>query len=93
MFVNVVDMVQQGVELSEQPHIVVSTPGRLADHLRTGTNFSLTIVSSVIQDSAIEEHIMTRKEHDDVCTRTEMRRKAYYKAIEGVQWCMTQRYH
>ena len=48
MFVNVIDMVQQGVELSEQPHIVVSTPGRLADHLRTGTNFSLTKIRYLV---------------------------------------------
>ena len=48
MFVNVIDMVQQDVELSEQPHIVVSTPGRLADHLRTGTNFSLTKIRYLV---------------------------------------------
>ena len=41
-------MIQQGVELSRQPHIVVSTPGRLADHLRTGTNFSLSKIRYLV---------------------------------------------
>ena len=34
-------MVQQGIELADKPHVVIATPGRLADHIETGTNFSL----------------------------------------------------
>jgi Lhr-like helicase len=34
-------MVEEGKALADKPHIVISTPGRLADHLNTGTNFSL----------------------------------------------------
>ena len=34
-------MVQQGIELAERPHVVIATPGRLADHISSGTNFSL----------------------------------------------------
>jgi len=34
-------MVEEGRALADKPHIVISTPGRLADHINTGTNFSL----------------------------------------------------
>jgi len=34
-------MVEEGKALADRPHIVISTPGRLADHINTGTNFSL----------------------------------------------------
>ena len=34
-------MVEEGKALADKPHIVISTPGRLADHINTGTNFSL----------------------------------------------------
>jgi len=36
-----IDMVEEGKALADKPHIVISTPGRLADHINTGTNFSL----------------------------------------------------
>jgi len=36
-----IDMVEEGKALADRPHIVISTPGRLADHINTGTNFSL----------------------------------------------------
>ena len=39
--VTVSDMVEQGHELSKKPHVVIATPGRLADHLDSGTDFSL----------------------------------------------------
>ena len=29
-------MVQQALDLSKRPHVVISTPGRLADHIRSG---------------------------------------------------------
>ncbi|XP_071434291.1 probable ATP-dependent RNA helicase DDX49 isoform X2 [Pithys albifrons albifrons] len=35
------DMVAQALELARKPHVVVATPGRLADHLRSSTTFSL----------------------------------------------------
>lgn len=34
-------MVQQGKDLAKKPHIVVSTPGRLADHIDSSDNFNL----------------------------------------------------
>ena len=41
-------MMQQGLELSEKPHIVVSTPGRLADHIDSGTNFTLKRIQFLV---------------------------------------------
>lgn len=35
------DKVNQGAELSRTPHIVVATPGRLADILETSPEFTL----------------------------------------------------
>ena len=49
-------MVKQGVELSSKPHIVVSTPGRLADHIKTGTNFSLSRLHYLVCKRWHESH-------------------------------------
>lgn len=46
------DMVAQALELSAQPHVVVSTPGRLADHLRSSDTVSLSRVRFLILDEA-----------------------------------------
>ncbi|NXK70491.1 DDX49 helicase, partial [Sylvietta virens] len=35
------DMVAQALALARRPHVVVATPGRLADHLRSSSTFSL----------------------------------------------------
>ncbi|NWV40071.1 DDX49 helicase, partial [Grantiella picta] len=35
------DMLAQALELSRKPHVVIATPGRLADHLRSSSTFSL----------------------------------------------------
>lgn len=35
------DMVTQALELSRKPHVVIATPGRLADHLRSSSTFSI----------------------------------------------------
>ena len=44
------DMVQQGLDLASKPHIVISTPGRLADHLESCNTFSLARVKFVVMD-------------------------------------------
>eukprot|EP00316_Scyphosphaera_apsteinii_P004306 CAMPEP_0119349990 /NCGR_PEP_ID=MMETSP1333-20130426/109831_1 /TAXON_ID=418940 /ORGANISM="Scyphosphaera apsteinii, Strain RCC1455" /LENGTH=512 /DNA_ID=CAMNT_0007362597 /DNA_START=170 /DNA_END=1708 /DNA_ORIENTATION=- len=36
-----VDMMQQALELAQRPHVVVGTPGRLADHMQSGTTGSV----------------------------------------------------
>ena len=46
------DMVTQGQELSKRPHIVVSTPGRLADHLDSCNTFSLKKIRFLVLDEA-----------------------------------------
>ena len=35
MYNYVADMVEQAVQLQNRPHVVIATPGRLADHIRT----------------------------------------------------------
>ncbi|CAH0560804.1 unnamed protein product [Brassicogethes aeneus] len=47
-----VDMVEQGKELSRRPHIVVSTPGRLADHLESCNTFNLGKIRFLVLDEA-----------------------------------------
>lgn len=42
-----VDMIEQGRELADRPHIVVATPGRLADHI-SSTNFSLSRIRFLV---------------------------------------------
>jgi len=44
-------MVEEGKALADKPHIVISTPGRLADHINTGTNFSLKKLRFVVGET------------------------------------------
>ena len=46
------DMVVQGQELAKHPHIVVATPGRLADHLESCDTFSLKRIKFLVLDEA-----------------------------------------
>uniref|UniRef100_A0A8B9J5A0 Probable ATP-dependent RNA helicase DDX49 n=1 Tax=Astyanax mexicanus TaxID=7994 RepID=A0A8B9J5A0_ASTMX len=46
------DMVAQGLELSKKPHIVVATPGRLADHIRSSDTFNMKRIKFLILDEA-----------------------------------------
>ncbi|GFG36911.1 hypothetical protein Cfor_12461 [Coptotermes formosanus] len=46
------DMVQQGQELSKKPHIVIATPGRLADHLESCNTFSMKKIKFLVLDEA-----------------------------------------
>ncbi|XP_068591040.1 probable ATP-dependent RNA helicase DDX49 [Cebidichthys violaceus] len=46
------DMVSQAMELSNQPHVVVATPGRLADHIRSSNTFSMSKIQFLILDEA-----------------------------------------
>ena len=32
------DMMAQALELGNRPHIIIATPGRIVDHLRSSTN-------------------------------------------------------
>lgn len=46
------DMVTQALELTNQPHVVVATPGRLADHIRSSNTFSMKKIQFLILDEA-----------------------------------------
>uniref|UniRef100_A0A8C3JHB2 Probable ATP-dependent RNA helicase DDX49 n=1 Tax=Calidris pygmaea TaxID=425635 RepID=A0A8C3JHB2_9CHAR len=46
------DMVEQALELSRKPHVVIATPGRLADHLRSSNTFSLKKIKFLVLDEA-----------------------------------------
>ncbi|XP_071389777.1 probable ATP-dependent RNA helicase DDX49 isoform X2 [Centroberyx affinis] len=46
------DMVSQALELSRKPHVVVATPGRLADHIRSSDTFSMSNIQFLIMDEA-----------------------------------------
>lgn len=43
------DMVTQALELSNQPHVVVATPGRLADHIRSSNTFSMAKIQFLVR--------------------------------------------
>ncbi|XP_034611324.1 probable ATP-dependent RNA helicase DDX49 [Trachemys scripta elegans] len=45
-------MVAQALELSRKPHVVIATPGRLADHLRSSNTFSLRKIKFLVLDEA-----------------------------------------
>ncbi len=48
-----VDMMHQALELAERPHIVIATPGRLADHLRSsGTAVTMRKTRFLVIDEA-----------------------------------------
>ncbi|XP_046626525.1 probable ATP-dependent RNA helicase DDX49 [Neodiprion virginianus] len=46
------DMMIQGKELAKHPHIVVATPGRLADHLESCDTFTLKRIKFLVLDEA-----------------------------------------
>jgi ATP-dependent RNA helicase DDX47/RRP3 len=46
------DMMQQAISLAKKPHIIVATPGRLADHLANTKGFNLKYVKYLIFDEA-----------------------------------------
>jgi ATP-dependent RNA helicase DDX49/DBP8 len=42
-------MMIQNSALTESPHIVIATPGRLADHIESGTDFSLNKIKFLVK--------------------------------------------
>jgi len=46
------DMVAQGRELTDRPHIVIGTPGRIAGHINAGTSVSLDRIQFLVLDEA-----------------------------------------
>jgi len=60
------DMVEEGKALADKPHIVISTPGRLADHIDTGTNFSLKKLRFLVGDQSVCLGIYSCKETSSI---------------------------
>lgn len=46
------DMLPQSLQLEANPHVLVATPGRLADHIRSGTRLHLDHVQFLVLDEA-----------------------------------------
>nr|PVC51225.1 ATP-dependent RNA helicase [Theileria orientalis] len=46
------DMVTQALQLSKKPHIIVGSPGRVADHLQNTKGFSLETIKFLVLDEA-----------------------------------------
>ncbi|XP_063770606.1 probable ATP-dependent RNA helicase DDX49 isoform X2 [Pseudophryne corroboree] len=46
------DMIAQALELSKKPHVVIATPGRLADHIRSSNTFSMKKIRFLVLDEA-----------------------------------------
>ncbi len=46
------DMVMQGKDLASMPHVVIATPGRLADHLVSCDTFTLKKIKYLVLDEA-----------------------------------------
>ncbi len=42
------DMMVQNSSLTQSPHIVIATPGRLADHIESGTEFFLNKIKFLV---------------------------------------------
>jgi ATP-dependent RNA helicase DDX49/DBP8 len=42
-------MMIQNSSLTESPHIVIATPGRLADHIESGTEFFLNKIKFLVR--------------------------------------------
>ena len=46
------DTIRQSQDLDRRPHVVVATPGRLADHIRNNSTLSLARVKYLVLDEA-----------------------------------------
>ncbi len=46
------EMTEQAQQLANKPHILIATPGRLADHIESGTDFSLKKIQMLVLDEA-----------------------------------------
>ncbi|XP_002735561.1 putative ATP-dependent RNA helicase DDX49 [Saccoglossus kowalevskii] len=46
------DVMRQGMDLADKPHVVIATPGRLADHINSSNTFSLKKIKFLVLDEA-----------------------------------------
>jgi len=47
-----VDMMEQAMQLSNNPHVIIATPGRLVDHLKKTKGFNLKSIKFLVLDEA-----------------------------------------
>ena len=47
-----VDMMEQAMQLAQNPHIIIATPGRLVDHLEKTKGFNLKSIKFLVLDEA-----------------------------------------
>lgn len=47
-----VDMMEQAMQLAQNPHIIIATPGRLVDHLEKTKGFNLKAIKFLVLDEA-----------------------------------------
>lgn len=43
------DILKEKKDLSQKPHIIVATPGRLVEHIKTTKNFSLDYIKFLVK--------------------------------------------
>ena len=48
------DMMKQGLALARRPHIVIATPGRLADHLQNTQTISFKRIKFLVSEQGRE---------------------------------------
>ena len=48
------DMMKQGLQLSRKPHIVIATPGRLADHIQNTDTVSFKRIKFLVKGKEID---------------------------------------
>ena len=56
------DTIRQSQDLDRRPHIIVATPGRLADHIENNSTFSLSKLKYLVLDEAdrlLEGEVLT----------------------------------
>ncbi|XP_015905371.2 probable ATP-dependent RNA helicase DDX49 [Parasteatoda tepidariorum] len=58
------NMVAQGKEISSKPHIIVATPGRLADHLKSSSDISFKRTKILVLDEA--DRLLEGQFHDQL---------------------------
>ena len=44
------DMMKQSLALARYPHVVIATPGRLADHIKSTDTFSLKKIKFIVSE-------------------------------------------
>ncbi|VDC04098.1 unnamed protein product [Peniophora sp. CBMAI 1063] len=79
------DMMAQAVELKNRPHVVVATPGRLADHLRSSSaEWDLSRVRFLVLDEA--DRLLTSTFADDLASLFKVLPRERQTALFTATW-------